>query len=74
MIQGLAKGTKMVITNQKDLRKAFWEQAGVLADFYKASYRQNDYSATVRCDWCAYVETMRRHGVISEALAQRATL
>ncbi len=62
------------ITNQRDLRKAFWEQAGVLADFYKASHRQNDYSATVRCDWCDYVDRMARDGAISEALAQRATL
>jgi hypothetical protein len=30
---------------------------------------QNDYSATVRCDWCDFVERMRRDGQISEALA-----
>jgi hypothetical protein len=65
---------KYQITNQRDLRVAFWAQAGVLADFYKASYRQNDYSATVRCDWCDFVERSTRDGIISEALAQRATL
>ena len=63
-----------MITTQKALRAAFWEQAGVLRDFYKVSYRQNDYSATVRCDWCYFVEHMRRDGQISEALAHRATL
>lgn len=62
------------ITNQRDLRAAFWAQAGVLADFYKASYRQNDYSATVRCEWCDFIDHLARDGIISEALAQRATL
>ncbi len=62
------------ITNQKDLRKAFWAQAGVLADFYKSSYRQNDYSATVRCEWCDFIDAMARDGTISESLAERATL
>lgn len=62
------------ITNQKELRRAFWAQAGVLADFYKVSYRQNDYSATVRCEWCDFVEHCCRDGIISQQLAARATL
>ena len=62
-----------MITTQKELRKAFWEQSSC-RQFYKASDRQNDYSATVRCDWCDFVEAMRRDGQISEALAFRATL
>jgi len=66
--------SKYAITTQRDLRKAFWAQTGALADFYHPSLRQNDYSATVRCEWCAYVDDMARDGFISEALAQRATL
>jgi hypothetical protein len=62
-----------MITTQKELRKAFWEQSPCRLD-YKASYRQNDYSATVRCDWRDFVEAMQRNGQISEALAFRATL
>jgi len=62
-----------MITTQKELRKAFWEQSPCRLD-YKVSYRQNDYSAAVRCDWCDFVEAMRRDGQISEALAFRATL
>lgn len=62
-----------MITTQKELRAAFWEQSDC-RQFYKVSYRQNDYSATVRCDWCDFVEHMRRDGQISEALASRATL
>jgi len=63
-----------MITTQKALREAFWEQAGALRLAYRKSYRQNDYSATVRCDWCDFVEHMRRNGEISDALANRATL
>ena len=66
--------TMSQITTQKALRNAFWAQAGVLADFYRVSYRQNRYSATVRCHWCDYVESMRRSGQISDKLAQRVTL
>ena len=65
---------KYSITTQKALRVAFWSQAGVMTDFYRVSYRQNDYSATVRCHWCDYVEIMRKSGQISEKLANRATL
>lgn len=63
-----------MITTQKALRAAFWAQAGVLADCYRFSYRQNDYSATVRCEWCDYVEIMRKSGQISEKLANRVKL
>ncbi len=64
-----------MITTQKALRAAFWEQCNSgLRLSYKVSYRQNDYSATVRCDWCDFVEAMRRDGQISEDLAFRATL
>ena len=63
-----------MITTQKALRAAFWEAHPTLRQFYKASYRQNDYSATGRCDWCDFVDHMRRSGEISEALAGRATL
>jgi hypothetical protein len=65
---------RIQFSTQAALRRAFWAQAGVLADFYKASYRQNDYSATVRCEWCDYVESCARNGIISDALAQRVTL
>ena len=65
---------KYSITTQKALREAFWSQAGVLADFYRVSYRQNRYSATVRCAWCDFVDQMVRSGQISDKLAQRVTL
>lgn len=65
---------KYSITTQKALRDAFWAQAGMMADFYRVSYRQNDYSATVRCTWCDFVDQMHRDGQISDKLAKRVTL
>lgn len=62
------------ITTQKALREAFWDQAGALADHYRVSYRQNRYSATVRCEWVAFIDAMQRNGTISDALASRAIL
>ena len=64
---------KHPITTQKQLRAAFWGQSPC-RQFYKVSYRQNDYSATVRCEWVDFVDMMRRDKQISEALAFRVTL
>ncbi len=64
---------KHPVTTQKQLRLEFWKQSPC-RQFYKVSYRQNDYSATVRCEWVDFIDMMRRDGHISEALAFRATL
>jgi hypothetical protein len=37
-------------------------------------WTQNQYQADVRQAWCDYVDCMQKEGMISEALAQRATL
>lgn len=60
------------ITNQKDLRSAFWEQHPQ----YKRKGRQsqNDYPTDVRCAWVEFTDAMCRSGQISDALAQRAVL
>lgn len=67
-----------MITNQKDLRRAFWEahpsfdhqarEAGI------RSKSQNHHCATVRFTWVDFVDAMQRDGQISETLAYRATL
>jgi hypothetical protein len=67
-----------MITNQRDLRRAFWDahpdfewqarEAGLL------TAPQNRHSATVRCSWVDFVDYMHRSGQISEKLAFRATL
>lgn len=61
-----------MITNQKDLRDAFWEAHPELTR--KGNQKQNLYPTDTRVAWCAYVEYMNRDGQISDALAQRATL
>ena len=61
------------ITNQKDLRCRFW----IAYPQYDAIRRpggQNAQLCDVRMAWCDFVESMRRNGMISEALAGRATL
>ncbi len=64
-----------MITTQKQLREYFWETGGKQFSLdYKKSSRQNDYSATVRCEWVIFVDFMQKSGQISEKLAFRATL
>ena len=65
----------MTYTTQKQVRAAFWQGfPGMYERDYRASYRQNDYSATVRCEWVDFVDMLVRDGHISEKLAQRVTL
>lgn len=66
----------MAITNQKDVRKAFWE-AHPDADRRKIK----DYAGTgkmhgtdTRCAFVDYVDYLNRSGQISDALANRVTL
>lgn len=66
------------ITNQRDLRRAFWaahphfaeqaREAGIL------SKRQNHHCATVRCAFVDWLDALQRDGRISSALADRASL
>lgn len=73
-VTGTTLWSMTMITTQKELREAFWQGNDTMRQFYRVSYRQNDYSATVRCEWCDFVEMMYRDGHIGDALAQRATL
>lgn len=65
-----------MMTKQSEIRAAFWAAHPVLKESgqYSTRKRQNDYSATVRCDFVAFVDMLARDGTISEALAQRVTL
>ena len=60
----------MKITNQKDLRRAFW------LDHPDASRkrRKGIYCTDTRVAFVDYVDSCARNGIISEALALRATL
>lgn len=72
--------SKPTITTQKELRKLFWNSMRE-ANPNKgrcygpiAGYTHNDYRADDRAAFCDFTDNMQRDGVISEALATRATL
>ena len=66
------------MTNQKQIRAAFWgayphlaeqaREAGILTK------PQNFHCATVRCAFVDFVDSLHRNGSISDALAERVTL
>ncbi len=61
-----------MITNQRDLRRAFWEAHK--ATCARGRLRSGDYPTDTRVAWCDWIDSLCRDGTISEALAQRATL
>ena len=65
---------KYQITSQLMLRRTFWKHHPEFIEHYRTRKTQNDYNATIRSTWCDWLDHMRRDGVISEALANRATL
>ena len=74
------------VTNQRDLRRAFWQEMDEL--MRQPGHRMNitrrritNYAGTgkmhntdTRCAWSDYVDAMSRDNQISQELAQRATL
>ena len=54
------------ITNQRDLRRAFWETI--------KPYCERLSPTDVRCAFVDYIDHMARDNQISQELAQRATL
>ena len=68
-------------TNQKQLRAAFFEAFPNLPRRrYRYSWRKNDktaelvYPVDTRCAFVDWIDSLQREGLISEALANRATL
>lgn len=69
------------MTNQKQIRAAFWE---AFPDLPRRRYRYSPnrsdktaqlvYPIDTRCAFVDFVDQLQREGVISEALAERATL
>lgn len=59
------------ITNQRDLRAAFWRYN---RDYPRGKNRDGEYNVDARMAFVDWIDAMQRNGVISEALAQRATL
>ena len=69
---------KYQYTNQKQIRKAFWESFPHLEEQARAAgiltKPQNEHCATVRCAFVDFVNHLADCGDISEALADRVTL
>ena len=61
----------MDFTTQAQVRAAFW-QGG--PEGFKRGKLHNDYNATTRSEFSAFVDMLCRNGHISEKLAQRVTL
>ena len=59
------------ITTIRNLRMAFWHDHPS-AD--RKRWRDGTYKADTRMAWCDYIDALARDGIISEALASRATL
>jgi len=69
------------MTNQKQIRAAFWE---AFPDLPRRRYRYSPnrsdktaqlvYPIDTRCAFVDFLDQLQRDGAISEALAQRATL
>lgn len=64
------------ITNQRDLRRAFWEQNPELSRQRITDYtgKGRMYTTDTRVAWVDWIDAMQRSGEISAELAQRATL
>ena len=69
------------MTNQKQIRAAFWEAFPDLPRRrYRYSPNRSDKTAELvfpidtRCAFVDFVDQLQREGIISEALADRATL
>ena len=71
------------ITTQKELRKAFWQgyktlnNTDIIELYNKVTGKpltQNEYNATIRSEWCSFVDMMQKDNLISEKLADKVTL
>lgn len=66
------------IKTQTQVRENFWgflrEVNPGLATKYRRTKRQNDYPADIRVTFIDYVDSLRKNGQITEALATRVTL
>jgi len=67
-----------MITTQRALRAAYWrereEWTGQPTPRGWKSAGQNNLPADARQDWCEFVDSAERQGIISTTLAMRVTL
>jgi len=64
-----------MITNQRDLRRAFWEAHPDIPMIRRHRYRgELAHPVDTRVAFADWIDMLCRDGTISEALAHRATL
>ena len=65
-----------MITTQKELRRAFWEQHPHLPRRKIKNYSGNGtmYPTDTRCAWVNWLDCMKKDGQISDSLAYRSKL
>ncbi len=63
--------TSYEFTTESQVRAAFWQG---MPEGFKRGKRHNEYNATIRSEFCEFVDMLRKDGHISEALASRVTL
>jgi hypothetical protein len=59
---------------QAIIRDGFWNAHPQFESERRSRKRQNDYRTDIRVSFVDYVDSLRRDGEISEALASRVTL
>lgn len=57
-----------------EIRAAFWQAHPQFKSDYRAKKRQNDYSVDIRCTFCDWLDTIHKDGLISDRLANTASL
>lgn len=63
-----------MLTNQKDVRAAFWANCPEYQPERRSRKTQNDYRCDIRCAWVGYVDDLHRNGQISDKMAAKVTL
>ncbi|MGH6795929.1 MAG: hypothetical protein ACREDH_12230 [Methylocella sp.] len=70
-IRGVHRNPTHELTTESQVRRAFWQ--GMPKGFQRGKLH-NEYNATIRSEFSAFVDMLARDGLITEALAQRVTL
>ena len=56
------------------VRNAFWESNPQFKEYRRTRKRQNDYNTDIRCAFCDWLDSIHKDGLISDRLADKATL
>jgi hypothetical protein len=64
------------ITTQRELRRVFWQEHSSLSRRKIPNYSGNGtmHVTDTRCAWCDWIDALSKDGIISQELAERATL